>query len=354
MLKRYVGLYVVSPDGRKAGKPDASANWRTGNLVGTVSDATDAVIAGAKVSVVNVDTNFVTETATSTLGSYNAPFLAPGTYRLTVEGPGFSRHVREGILVRAGDTQRLDVQLAVGMITDSVTVSGAQPLLETETSSSGHIYSGTELVKMPIAQKVAPRMLYYYPGTNFFRVMGQRQNMLGFTVDGINGKEPGIQSFGGTDTQATTTLDAMEEVKVYTSGTPAEYGHSAGGLMSITFRSGTNQYHGSFEHQYLGGNQLHREYLEQARNTNPFAYQLSTGTFLGPVLLPKYNGRNKTFWLFGFSRQRQTGATTNQSTTVPTPAMYNGDFSFNGQTSPSAAANLQPVHHAPGGHHLGP
>ena len=85
-----------------------------------------------------------------------------------------------------------------------------------------------------------------------FHVLGQRARSMGYTVDGINGKEPGIGNIGGTNEQISTTQDAFEEVKIHTTGTPAEYGHAAGGLMSIVFKSGTNQFHGSVENRHIG------------------------------------------------------------------------------------------------------
>ena len=227
-----------------------------GTLVGTVTDSTGAVVAGAKVTVVSKETSFVSNTQTSTEGAYYVPYLAPGPYRLTVEAPGFKKHAVDGIVIRTGETPRVDVRMEVGAVTESIEVTGSAPLLATETASSGGILSGEDLVKIPVSQKVAQRMLFYYPNATAmsgYHVLGQRQNMIGYTVDGVNGKEPGIQNFGGTDTQISSTQDAFEEVKVYTTGTPAEFGHSAGGLMSVVFKSGTNQLHG------IGRGPLHRQ-----------------------------------------------------------------------------------------------
>lgn len=309
-----------------------------GTLVGTVTDSTGAVVVGAKVTVVNTETAFVSETVTSQEGGYYAPYLAPGTYRLTIEGAGFKRYVREGVIIRTGETPRIDVKLELGAVSDSVTVSGATPLLDTETSTSGQTLSGNELTQLPVSQKTTNRMLWYYPGATAmsgYHVLGQRQNAIGYQVDGIEGKEPGIQTFGGTDTQISTTTDAFEEVKVFTTGTPAEFGHSGGGMMSVVFKSGTNELHGSAEDRYLGKDMIHRSYLEQLEPTNPFQYHEATALLSGPVMLPKiYNGKNRTFWLFGWEKHIEIGGTASAVTTVPTQAMYNGDFSFGGQTSP--------------------
>src|ERR1043166_1782834 len=149
------------------------------------------------------------------------------------------------------------------------------------------------------------------------------------------GKEPGIGNTNGTDAQISTTQDAFQEVKLYTTGSPAELGHSSGGLMSIVFKSGTNQLHGSVEDRFIGKSMIHRNYLEQLDRSNPFAYHETTFLFSGPLNLPKlYHGSDKTFWLAGFERHFENSGTNSVRTTVPTAEMYNGDFSFGGQATP--------------------
>lgn len=310
----------------------------TATLVGTVTDSTGAVHVGAKVSAVNVATSFVTETLTTPEGSYYAPYLAPGNYRLTVEAAGFKRYVREGIVLRTGETPRVDVMLEVGAVSEVINVAANSPLLETETAAAGQVLDGDLLVKVPVSQKRAIRILFYMPGANAiggFTVLGQRARAMGYTVDGINGKEPGIGATNGTDAQISTTQDAFEEVKLYTTGAPAELGHSSGGLLSIVFKSGTNQFHGSAEDRHINKAMIHRNYLEQLPRTNPFAYHESTLLFSGPLSIPKvYSGRDRTFWLAGFERHFENAGTNSVRTTVPSADMYNGDFSFGGLANP--------------------
>jgi hypothetical protein len=318
----------------------------TGTLVGTVTDTSGAVMTGANVTITNVATSFISKTVTSESGSYYVPYLAPGTYQLTVEANGFKKYVRDGILVSAGEVPRIDVKLEVGAMVESVTVSGASPLLETETSVSGQIIPGDELTKMPINEKRTGQMLFYYQGTNNMsgqHVLGQRNNMIGYTLDGVEAKEPGIQTYQATDGILSGAVDAFQEVKVYTTGTPAEIGHAAGGLEAVTYRSGTNELHGSAEDQYIGKDFIHRSVLEQKRSPNPFSYHEMSFVASGPVVLPKlYNGRNKTFWLFGLQRHQELGATAGSFVTVPTAGMENGDFSFGGQTSPAPLTLYNP------------
>ena len=318
--------------------PVYSQTAGTGTLVGTITDTSGAILVGARVAVVNTGTSFTSEAVTNNEGSYYIPYLAPATYRMTVESPGFKRYVREGVTIRTGEIPRVDVQMEVGGITESVQVTGAPPLLETETAASGLVLSGSTLVAIPVSQKRPVRMMYYYPGTNSmngYHVLGQRSRAIGYQVDGVNGKEPGIGNLGGPNEQVSPTQDAFEEVKIHTTGMPAEYGHSSGGLMSMVMRSGTNQLHGAFENRYINKNMIHRNYLEQLARTNPFSYNENTALVHGPVYLPKlYNGKDRTFFLFGFARHNEIAGTSSARRTVPTLEMRNGDFSFGGLASP--------------------
>ena len=132
------------------------------------------------------------------------PNLNPGTYTFTVQAPGFKRYVREGIILRTSEQPRIDVQLEVGSVTESVNVTGSAPLLETETTSTGQIMEGETIVKIPVLQKYAFRILLYLPSTsniNGQHVVGQRERAIGYTLDGVSGKEP-VRSMIGRRTRS--------------------------------------------------------------------------------------------------------------------------------------------------------
>ncbi|HET8549900.1 MAG TPA: carboxypeptidase regulatory-like domain-containing protein [Bryobacteraceae bacterium] len=308
----------------------------TATIVGTVTDSTGARIPAAKVVVVNTETQFISSTATNADGDYYISYLNPGTYRLTIEAPGFRQHVRDGIVLRTSETPRLDVQLELGSVTETVKVTAAAPLLETETSATGQVLEGETIVKIPVLQKYAFRILLYLPGTtniNGQHVVGQRERSLGYTLDGIGGKEP-VRSNFNTNQVTSTTIDALQEVKLFTTGMPAEYGHSGGGLLSTVFKSGTNQLHGSAEDRYINKEMIHRTRLEQLARKNPFTYHELSATLGGPVYFPKlYDGKNKTFFFFGFQRHHEKASET-RAVDVPSDAMYAGDFSFGGRGRP--------------------
>ena len=263
-------------------------------LVGNVSDASGAAIVGAKITVVNTETGFTSTGETNTEGAYYIPYLNPGTYRLTIEAGGFKRYAREGIVLRTNDVPRIDVSLEVGALTESVQVVASAPLLETETAAAGQILEGSTVVKIPVLQKYAFRILLYLPGTsniNGQHVLGQRERAMGYTMDGVSGKEPVRGAIGTTNQVTSTTIDALQEVKLYTTGLPAEFAGGGGGLLSTVFKSGTNQLHGSAEDRYINKDLIHRARLEQLARTNPFTYHEMSATAGGPIYLPKlYNG----------------------------------------------------------------
>lgn len=304
----------------------------TATIVGTVTDASGARVVGAKVTVVNPETQFVSSAVTNAEGDYYVPYLSPGTYRLTIEAAGFRQYVREGIVLRTSDMPRIDVQLELGSVTESIKVDAAAPLLETETAAAGQVLEGETIVKIPVLPKYAFRILLYLPGTsniNGQHVLGQRERHLGYTMDGISGKEP-VRGTFGTNQVTSTTIDALQEVKLFTTGLPAEFGHSGGGFMTTVFRSGTNQLHGSAEDRYINRVMIHRTRLEQLPRTNPFGYHELSATLGGPIIFPKlYDGRNRTFFFFGFQRHHEKASET-YAGDVPSPEMYAGDFSFGG------------------------
>jgi hypothetical protein len=305
----------------------------TATVVGTLTDNTGAVVPGAAINLVNTETQFVYNGETNTEGAYYVPNLSPGTYRLTIQSQGFKRYVRDGIILRTSEQPRIDVQLEVGSVTESINVTGSAPQLETETTTTGQIMEGETIVKIPVLQKYAFRILLYLPSTsniNGQHVVGQRERAIGYTLDGVSGKEPVRSMIGSTNQVTSTTIDALAEVKLFTTGMPAEFGHSAGGLLSTVFKSGTNQWHGSAEDRYIQKALIHRTYLEQLPRNNPFTYHELSATMGGPVYFPKlYNGKDKTFWFFGFQRHHEKGGET-ATNAVPSPEMLAGNFNFGG------------------------
>ncbi len=325
-----------------AAAPMIWAQTSTGNatVVGSITDSTGARIPGVHIKVLNVGTDFLAETVSSGEGAYFVPNLSPGTYRITFETAGFKALVRDGVQLRLGETPRIDVQLEVGNMTDSVKVTGDAPLLETETSSSGQIMEGDAVVKIPVMQKGLKRMTLYMPGLNVINGLhgdGQRERALGIVLDGVSGKEPVRGAVNDDQRIMTGTLDMIQEFRMFTTGLPAEFGHGSGGVLSAVYKSGTNSLHGSAEDRYLNGALVHRQYFDQLKRCdvglpcNPWTYQEMSATIGGPVRIPKiYNGKDKTFWFFGYQRHQEQVSET-AITNVPSAAMYTGDFTLGGK-----------------------
>ena len=312
-------------------------------LIGNVTDSSNSAIAGAKVTVVNTGTQFVSNSTTSAEGAYYVPYLIPGNYRMTIEAAGFKTYVRDGIELRINESPRINIQMEVGSVTESVNVNSAAPLLETETAANGQVMEGDTVVKLPVLQKGLKRMTLYMPGLNVVNGLhgnGQRERALGVTLDGVSGKEPVRGAVNDDQRIMTGTLDMVQEFKMWNTGLPAEFGHSSGGVLSAVYKSGTNSFHGSAEDRYVNGALVHRQYFDQLKRCdvglpcNPWGYHEMSATAGGPVYIPKiYNGKDKTFWFFGFQRHHEKVSET-AITNVPTQEMLNGDFSLGGRGFP--------------------
>lgn len=186
----------------------------TATLRGTVTDASGAVVAGAKVNVRSVERSFVYESETNASGEYYIPYLTSGSYELEVEAGGFKKYVRSGIVLRTGESPRINVELELGSVAESITVDAAPPLLETETTSSGQVLDGDLVVRIPVMQKFVHRVLLYMPGVtniNGQHAVGQRQRAMGYTLDGVSGREPVVGQVGDFRRTMIASLDSIQE-----------------------------------------------------------------------------------------------------------------------------------------------
>ncbi|HPQ14889.1 MAG TPA: carboxypeptidase-like regulatory domain-containing protein, partial [Bryobacteraceae bacterium] len=217
----------------------AWAQIDTGTITGRVADSTGAVVPGAKVTITQTETNFQSVTETNSEGIYRVGSLRPGPYRITVEAAGFKSFIRENAVLRTGDTMAINATLEVGAVSESIEVTAAVPLLETETSATGQVVSGDYQYALPLYQRNVKAIMYLVPGMtmNGFGYAGQMNN---FHTNGLRSGYIGYFEDGalatGTDNNGLTSdtiLNAVEEVKVITSALPAEYGHSAGGAITV-------------------------------------------------------------------------------------------------------------------------
>ena len=327
----------------------SSAQVGSSTISGRVTDSTGSVVPRVSISIVQAETNFQFTAVTNEEGLYRVPSLSPGTYRISFETAGFKKLVRDGIELRAGDVLPVDVQLQVGLVSDSVEVTGAAPLLETETSATGAVVEGETLHKLPLYQRYVNLTLNLVPGLSMggygyggslgaYHLAGQRNGAIGIFEDGVNGNE---------QTSGTTVIkpiqNSVEEVKVLTTTLPAEYGHSAGGVIAVVKKSGTNEFHGLAADYGRVRRMQHRLFFDNLRSSDPrpgFPNGLP-GWFMdpeanvgGPVFIPKiYDGRNKTFFFFGYQKLIEKKSA-QVIVNTPTDAMKTGDFTFGGKGNP--------------------
>ena len=333
MLRRAVSLlFVVS-----ISASIALAQTGQGSITGHVTDPTAAVVPGVSVHVEHSGTGFTYDSITNEEGLFHIPYLNPGTYVLSFEAPGFKKLVRTGIVVRSTETARIDVVLELGQVSESVEVKAAAVLLETESATVGHLVTGESLNYLPTPQQKIQSILWYMPGvtnqSGAGHISGQRSRAFVASMDGVSGMEP-VRGAIETNRFLATVEQNMDEVKVLTTALPAEYGHSGGGIMNISYKSGSNKFHGLAEERYLSKKQIHRAWEHPNIPLGNFGYHMITGTLSGPIVLPKlYDGHNRTFFLVGFQRHHEKSSEEAQRD-VPTPEMLAGDFSFGGLGNP--------------------
>ena len=217
----------------------AFAQTGQGILTGSITDTSGAIIAGVQVKVRNQNNNFVYTAVTTQEGIYRVPYLNVGTYEITYQSQGFKTLTRRDIPIRSSETLGLDVTMEVGNVVETVEVAAGAQLLETETASTGHLVSGRELTTLPTPQMKVESMLWYVSGVTSQsgngHAAGGRSRAFQFNADGVSGNVPG-EGTVATARQLTTVEHDMEEVKILTTALPAEYGHSGGGIMNISYK----------------------------------------------------------------------------------------------------------------------
>jgi len=311
-----------------------------GTIVGTVTDPSGAVISGASVTVTDPATGATRQENTNEQGYFVVPTLRPSTYDLTISAPGFSQSKETGVKLLADQTAPVNVTLSIGKAAETVSVNAEPPQINTSNSTLSEVVEQRRVVDLPLNGRNAASLLLVVAGaipappndvdqgnTKSFPTVvtvstnGVRQNEVSFRLDGANNNDIYTNA-----NQPFPFPDALQEFSVQTSNYGAQYGGNAGGVVNIVTKSGTNELHGDvFE--------FVRNYVFNARNFfSPKRDLLKRnqygGTIGGPVLIPKlYNGKDKTFFFFGYqgTKIRNVGNTT--SAFVPTAAERTGNFS---------------------------
>ena len=315
----------------------ATAQEFRGQLAGKITDPNGAVIPGSKVEIKNIQTGIVSTAMTGDDGSYSFQLLPPGKYQLTVTKENFNTAVRDGIEVRVADRLTLDVQMEIG-VTAMVTTIASGLTLETGMVNTGTVVTGKQISELPLTEGTAYQLATLAPGIAYtgnplFTGPTSNGNLAAFRSNGATGANqitldgsPNYAFDGGVGFSPPS--DAVQEFKVQTNTFDAQQGYSAGATVNVAVKSGTNNLHGSTWYfnrdRSRTANNFFGNAASQARPIR--TYHRFGGVFSGPVVLPKFNGRDRTFFFVSYERLRDNVAEP-QVFTVPTEAMRRGDFS---------------------------
>ena len=318
-----------------------------GNIAGTVTDPSGAVVVGATVTATNVETGVKTTRPSNSTGFYEILQLLPGRYTLEAVAPGFKTFKREGITLQVEDRLTINVPLVLGQSTEVVSITAEAPLLRTQDAQTGEVVDNTFIMNLPQLQRDPLQMLTISGNVqgggqranggagaaatsganeNDTRINGGRTSGIDYLVDGVS-QTSGIAH---TATTVTPGMEDVSEFKVITNGMSAEYGRASGGLVELVTKSGSNELHGQlfeyFQNKDLNaGSWYNNAYGKTATvfRQNDFGFALG-----GPVFIPKvYHGKNKTFFFANYEGVRySTGGGADVQDAVPA-AQRAGDFS---------------------------
>ena len=300
----------------------------TGGIAGSIVDQTAAGIPEAKVSAVNEESGARFDTVSNEGGHFRVTSLIPGRYQVEVEKEGFERLVRTGLVITTGQVVVVDLALKLGATSETVTVEVAPPLTETQSQSVGQLVNRRMVEGLPMPNRAASSLVALAPGVvmidpgqgaeNYpvFSVAGGRARNQNFTLDGGNA----TNASGLTRVMQMTSLpmDAMQEFRVVSNNYSAEHGHSAGGVISLTTRSGTNDLHGSV-FEFLRNSVLDgRNFF--ARERPPLRLHQYGFALGGPIR------KDKTHFFASWEGTQQVSSVTPLQT-VPSDTQRLGDFS---------------------------
>jgi hypothetical protein len=314
-----------------------------GDITGRVSDPSGAAVPASAITLTNVNTNAVRTTTTSDSGDYTFPSVPPGVYKVKMEHPGFKTSNSANVEVQVQQSVRLDVTLEVGQVSETVEVTAAADLLQSENSTLGTVIETQNIVELPLNGREYLGLVGMVSNSNTVApAAGQAQSRQGgdranqsisaggnriffdyFTLDGVNNTDVNFNTY-----IVLPSIDAIQEFKVQTGVYPAEFGHGATQINVLT-KSGGNFFHGSLFDFVRNDKFDATPYAFTAIHPakSPFKWNDYGFEVDGPVYIPKlYNGKNRLFFMANdeWLSQRQHSLSTYS---IPTAAMQGGDFS---------------------------
>lgn len=313
----------------------AMAQVESGKVVGTVHDSSGAVLAGTKVTVTNVDTNVTHVVTTNDAGEYSVAELQPGTYTVVGEHEGFKKAQQTPFKLDVNQVVRVDLSLPVGSVNETMTVTAAEPLVESETSSIGQVIEQNRVNDLPLNGRDFVQLAYLSPGVNqgpqgtvqsgnipenergngSIQANGLMATNNNFLLNGFDNNE---QQIGFEVIQP--SVDAIQEFKVQTSDFGADIGRG-GAVVNVVLKQGTNNFHGSlFEFLRNSAFDAKNYFDDPTAPIPPYKQNQFGGTFGGPII------RDKTFFFMDYQGTRIRQSQTDIST-VPTLQERTGNFS---------------------------
>src|SRR6266516_4157762 len=316
-----VALFGVTP---------LNAQVDTGSITGVIADASGAVVSGAKVTLTNEGTGASLTTTTGADGIYKFSPVRVGSYKLDVTSQGFQTTKQSGVQVNIGTNVSLNFNLKPGSQKETVEVTGAIPVLQTQDASVGQVVDQRSVNDLPLNGRNFTFLAQLVQGVNSpqadtrgnagsgaFSANGFRPAQNNYMLDGIDNNSDTVDFLNGTNYVVLPPVDAIQEFKVQTSDFSAEFGRSGAAVLNATIKSGTNQFHGSAWEFFRNDKLDSADYFERSQNPTTGAWTTNKGelrqnqygfTAGGPVLIPHiFDGRNKVFFFGDYEgfRRRQ-------------------------------------------------
>ncbi|HKE29429.1 MAG TPA: TonB-dependent receptor [Bryobacteraceae bacterium] len=314
------------------------AQFESGTVLGTVHDASGALVSGATVTLLNVKTGFSLRAVSDGKGDYEFVNQRLGTYQVRVGKTGFQTATTEPFDLTVNARQRVDMTLQVGQASDSVTVTGAAEVLETDSSARGQVINPREIAELPLNGRAYADLMLLAPGVAksplengtdssrdaSFNVNGGRSELNNFMLDGVDNNAYGTSNQGFSNQVIQPNPDALQQFKVETNNYSAEFGRASGAVINATLKSGTNELHGELW-EFNRNTVLNAVgfFKPVGGGTLPFNQNQFGGALGGPMR------KDKMFFFADYEGFRRVYHPL-QFATVPTPTMDQGDFSAYG------------------------
>jgi hypothetical protein len=345
----------------------AMAQATTGTLKGTVTDANGAVVAGATVGIKNDATGAVSNTTTSSDGTFEASNLTPGTYTVTVEASGFKRSANTGVTVKVGIINPADIKLEPGNVSETVTITAnTEEIVQRDQSQIAATIESRKVSELPSngAGGGIDTLALLIPGVVSNRSGGTNTNGSGLSVNGNRGRTNNFQIDGSDNNDLSVAgpalfvdaQDSVQEYQVITNNFSAQYGRNQGAIVNIVTKGGTNDFHGSLYEFHQDAFHLNSlDNLERASGQtrpNRNLYNVFGGTVGGPVYLPRFGegsksiwkGTNKLFFFVDYQGIRNPASSTGSTTSL---AILASEFPRLGTTFPGNAVINTYINNSP-------